>query len=59
MNNLNLPYPKQIGAVLVEMTKVCLAGKAVPANLVCGVYEAMDEQTRMRVQTDAANYQTK
>jgi len=36
MNNLNLSYPKQID-------------KSVPANLVCGILDEMDEKTRKSV----------
>lgn len=37
MKNLNLPYPRQID-------------KSLPANLVCGVFELMDEKTKQMVQ---------
>lgn len=36
MNSLNLPYPKQID-------------KSLPANLVCGIYDLMDENLRGQV----------
>uniref|UniRef100_A0A914V4W4 Persulfide dioxygenase ETHE1, mitochondrial n=1 Tax=Plectus sambesii TaxID=2011161 RepID=A0A914V4W4_9BILA len=37
MNNLNLPYPKRIDY-------------AMPANMVCGIYDLMDEKTRKTVE---------
>lgn len=59
MDNLGLAYPKQIGMKPLldnAIVSTVISDKSLPANLVCGVYEAMDTKLREQVEKDVAAY---
>lgn len=64
MENLKLPKPKQIGKLIYRLrffelnswlsnrliiTLPSISDKAVPANIICGIAELMDDDLRMKV----------